>query len=135
MVGQGDVLGGQKLRCRGRNVVERSFNKLNQWRGIAMRSDKTARSYRAAISLATTPIWINSDLINTARWIDLPPASFDSVRVNGYVRRDVVRSSIRGHPRFGMRARLRTDRCWRSWGYAVLGAPGSLVGGQSVRLL
>lgn len=56
----------QKLRYRGRNVVERSFNKLKQWRGIAMRSDKTARSYRAAISLATTLIWIKSDLINTA---------------------------------------------------------------------
>ncbi len=53
---------GQKLRYRGRNVVERSFNKLKQWRGIAMRSDKTARSYRAAISIATTPIWIKRRL-------------------------------------------------------------------------
>jgi len=55
----------QKIRYRGRNVVERSFNKLKQWRGIAMRSDKTARSYRAAISLAATLIWIKTDLINT----------------------------------------------------------------------
>ena len=30
-----------------------------------MGSDKTARSYRAAISLATPLIWIKSDLINT----------------------------------------------------------------------
>ncbi len=30
----------QRVRCRGRNVVERCFNKLKQWRGIAMRSDK-----------------------------------------------------------------------------------------------
>src|SRR3546814_7502712 len=37
----------QRLRYRGRNVVERCFNKLKQWRGIAMRTDKTARSYRA----------------------------------------------------------------------------------------
>jgi transposase len=51
---------------RGRNVVERCFNKLKQWRGIAMRSDKTARSYRAAISLAATLIWIKTDVINTA---------------------------------------------------------------------
>lgn len=29
---------------RNRNVVERCFNKLKSWRGIAMRSDKTARS-------------------------------------------------------------------------------------------
>lgn len=32
----------QKERYRGRNVVERCFNKLEQWRGIAMRSDKIA---------------------------------------------------------------------------------------------
>ena len=53
-------------RYRGRNVVERCFNKLKQWRGIAMRSDKLLRSYRAAVSLAATLIWIKSVLINTA---------------------------------------------------------------------
>lgn len=57
----------QKTRYRGRNVVERCFNKLKQWRGIAMRSDKTARSYRAAISLAATLIWIKTNLINAAK--------------------------------------------------------------------
>ncbi|MTE24116.1 transposase, partial [Microbacterium sp. ZXX196] len=51
---------------KGRNVVERCFNKLKQWRGIAMRSDKTVRSYRAAIALAATLIWITTDLIHTA---------------------------------------------------------------------
>ena len=51
---------------RGRNVVERCFNKLKQWRGIAMRTDKTARSYRAAIHLAATLIWIKTDLVNTS---------------------------------------------------------------------
>ena len=56
----------QQERYKGRNIVERCFNKLKQWRGIAMRSDKTARSYRAAVSLAATLIWIKSDLINTA---------------------------------------------------------------------
>ena len=55
----------QQERYKGRNVVERCFNKLKQWRGIAMRSDKLLRSYRAAVSLATTLIWIKSDLINT----------------------------------------------------------------------
>lgn len=34
-----------------RNVVERSFNRLKNWRGIAMRSDKTARNYQAGITL------------------------------------------------------------------------------------
>jgi transposase len=51
---------------RGRNVVERCFNKLKNWRGIAMRSDKTARSYHAAICLAATLVWIRSDLVNTS---------------------------------------------------------------------
>ena len=56
----------QKERYKGRNVVERCLNRLKQWRGIAMRSDKFARNYRAAICLAATLIWIKTDLINTA---------------------------------------------------------------------
>ncbi|WP_395874939.1 IS5 family transposase [Curtobacterium sp. PhB137] len=51
----------QQERYKGRNVVERCFNKLKQWRGIAMRSDKLARNYRAAVSLATTLNWIKTD--------------------------------------------------------------------------
>lgn len=50
---------------KGRNVVERSFNRLKNWRGIAMRSDKTARNYQAGVTLAAILIWINTDLINT----------------------------------------------------------------------
>ena len=50
----------QQQRYRGRNVVERCFNKLKQWRGIAMRTDKLARNYRAAIALAATLIWLRS---------------------------------------------------------------------------
>jgi len=56
----------QKQRYRGRNVVERCFNRLEQWRGIAMRTDKLARNYRAAICLSATPIWITTDAITTA---------------------------------------------------------------------
>lgn len=55
----------QRTRYRGRNVVERSFNQLKAWRGIAMRTDKTARTYDAAICLAATLIWIKTDLVNT----------------------------------------------------------------------
>jgi len=55
----------QKARYRARNVVERCFNKLKQWRGIAMRTDKLARNYRAAITLAATLIWLRTTLINT----------------------------------------------------------------------
>lgn len=47
-----------------RNVVERSFQQLKQWRGIAMRTDKTARNYHAGITLAAALIWAKTDLIN-----------------------------------------------------------------------
>jgi transposase len=36
-----------------RNVVERCFNRLTQWRGIATRYDKSAESYQAAVTLAS----------------------------------------------------------------------------------
>ena len=41
---------------KGRNVVERSFNRLKNWRGIAMKSDKNARNYKAGLTLAATLI-------------------------------------------------------------------------------
>ncbi|MEE2033985.1 IS5 family transposase [Rhodococcus chondri] len=50
----------QKARYRGRNVVERCFNRLEQWRGIAMRSDKTAGSYHAGLCLAATLHWLTT---------------------------------------------------------------------------
>ncbi|WP_431031514.1 IS5 family transposase [Plantibacter sp. RU18] len=55
----------QKARYRGRNVVERCFGKLKQWRGIAMRSDKLARNYHAALCLAATLHWLTSGISNT----------------------------------------------------------------------
>ena len=42
---------------KGRNVVERCFNKLKQWRAIATRFDKTARSYLAGLTLAAALLW------------------------------------------------------------------------------
>jgi transposase len=42
---------------KGRNVVERCFNKLTQWRAIATRFDKTAPSYLAGLTLAAALIW------------------------------------------------------------------------------
>ncbi len=41
-----------------RNVVERCFNRLKQYRAIATRYDKTALSYQAMIDLATLLIWL-----------------------------------------------------------------------------
>ncbi|EFF89350.1 IS4 family transposase [Streptomyces sp. e14] len=40
-----------------RNVVERCFNRLKQWRGIATRYDKTAQAYQAAVTLASLLMW------------------------------------------------------------------------------
>jgi transposase len=42
---------------KGRNVVERCFNKIKQWRGLATRYDKTARAYLAGLTLAAALIW------------------------------------------------------------------------------
>ncbi|WP_327290135.1 IS5 family transposase [Streptomyces sp. NBC_01198] len=45
---------------RQRNVVERCFNRLKGFRGIATRYDKTATSYEAAINLASLLLWARS---------------------------------------------------------------------------
>ncbi|MGQ4489283.1 transposase [Streptomyces sp. SAS_281] len=36
-----------------RNVVERRFNRLKQWRGVATRYDETSQSYEAAVTLVS----------------------------------------------------------------------------------
>jgi transposase len=38
---------------RQRNVVERAFNRLKGWRGVATRYDKHARNYRAGVLIAS----------------------------------------------------------------------------------
>ncbi|MEU1625638.1 IS5 family transposase [Streptomyces sp. NPDC020096] len=40
-----------------RNVVERCFNRLKQWRGIATRYEKTVESYQAAVTIAALLMW------------------------------------------------------------------------------
>ncbi|MFE2285561.1 IS5 family transposase [Streptomyces sp. NPDC059443] len=41
-----------------RNAVERCINRLKQWRGLAMRTDKLAMAYQAAFHLAAILIWV-----------------------------------------------------------------------------
>ncbi len=42
-----------------RNVVERAFNRLKQWRAIATRYDKHARNYRAGVVVgASVLFWL-----------------------------------------------------------------------------
>ncbi|MGO1286540.1 MAG: transposase [Brachybacterium sp.] len=48
----------QQERYKGRNVVERCFSFVKQWRGLASRYDKTARSYAAGLSLSAALQWI-----------------------------------------------------------------------------
>jgi hypothetical protein len=43
---------------QGRNVVERSFNALKQWRGLATRYDKLAVIYRGGAVLAAIVAWL-----------------------------------------------------------------------------
>ena len=40
-----------------RNTVERCINRFKQWRGLAMRTDKLAIAYQAALHLASILIW------------------------------------------------------------------------------
>jgi transposase len=41
-----------------RNVVERCFNRLKQWRGLATRYDKTRESYQATVTIASILLWL-----------------------------------------------------------------------------
>ncbi|MET8768218.1 MULTISPECIES: IS5 family transposase [unclassified Streptomyces] len=45
---------------RRRNTIERCFNRLKGFRGIATRYEKTATSYEAAVSLASFLLWARS---------------------------------------------------------------------------
>jgi transposase len=42
---------------RRRNLIERMFCRLKDWRRIATRYDKLARNFRSAVALAATIIW------------------------------------------------------------------------------
>jgi transposase len=43
---------------KARNVVERCFNRLKQFRAIATRFDKLATRYRAGLHLASLILWL-----------------------------------------------------------------------------
>ena len=43
---------------KGRNVVERSFNAIKQWRGLATRYDKLALTYRGGVVLGAIISWL-----------------------------------------------------------------------------
>lgn len=45
---------------RQRNLVERFFNRIKQFRGVATRYDKRQENYLAAVKLVATKIWCQS---------------------------------------------------------------------------
>ncbi len=45
-------------RYRGRNVVERGFNRIKNWRGLATRYDKHVLIYRGGVVLASILLWL-----------------------------------------------------------------------------
>ncbi|WP_222721001.1 transposase [Actinomadura sp. HBU206391] len=45
---------------KGRNVIERSFNVLKQWHGLATRYDKPALTYRGGVVLGAIITWLRA---------------------------------------------------------------------------
>ncbi len=56
----GRPVGFSAAAYRNRNVVERCFNRLKQWRGLATRTDKHAHNYRGGLLLASVLLWARS---------------------------------------------------------------------------
>ncbi len=44
---------------KNRNVVERAFNRIKNWRGLATRYDKHALVYRGGVVLASIVLWLS----------------------------------------------------------------------------
>lgn len=47
-----------RKKYRLRNLIERLFNKLKNWRRVATRYDKTKESYLGFVALASIKLWI-----------------------------------------------------------------------------
>lgn len=47
-----------RTKYRWRNLIERLFNKLKNWRRVATRYDKTADSYIGFVNLASVLLWL-----------------------------------------------------------------------------
>jgi transposase len=54
----GRPLAFDRERYRRRNVVERCFNRLKQWRGVATRFEKRADNYRTMLTIASLMLWL-----------------------------------------------------------------------------
>lgn len=54
----GRPVGFDSVAYRNRNVIERAFNTMKNWRGLATRYDKHAVTYRGAVVLAAILAWL-----------------------------------------------------------------------------
>jgi putative transposase len=54
----GRPFGFDAQKYKGRNVIERSFSTAKNWRGLATRYDKHARTYRGGVVLAAIMLWL-----------------------------------------------------------------------------
>jgi transposase len=54
----GRPVGFDSADYKDRNVVERAFNKLKNWRGLAARNDKHALIHRGGMVLASIILWL-----------------------------------------------------------------------------
>jgi transposase len=46
-----------KAAYKGRNIIERAFSHLKDWRRVATRYDKLARNYAATVMIAAILLW------------------------------------------------------------------------------
>jgi hypothetical protein len=67
-----------------RNVAERCINRLKQWRGLAMCTDKLAVHYQAALTLAGILPWTKRRLLPPASMSHRRPLRTDSTTVIHY---------------------------------------------------
>ncbi len=52
-------------RYKDRNVIERSYEQLKQWRGLATRYDKLAVIFRGGATLRSIVLWLRSPIGDT----------------------------------------------------------------------
>lgn len=57
-VNRRDPVPHNRAKYKWRNLIERLFNKLKNWRRVATRYDKTKESYLGFVALASVKLWI-----------------------------------------------------------------------------
>ncbi|WP_374108950.1 transposase [Pseudonocardia sp. ICBG1293] len=61
-----------RVDYRGRNVVERGFCEVKQWRGLATRYDKLALTFRGGVALKAIVTWLRTLEVVSERLVEFP---------------------------------------------------------------